>query len=120
MKTRDTPMLQVTIKSLTAEKAVVCQIKRLFTQKQIKQVFIKKTTKKVYSVLRSPHVNKNAQEQFYLQQYSLTTRMAFPTKNKFWSFYPSLTALLKQQIALFSTIEITRSILFQTTKFNGV
>lgn len=43
--------------------------------KLIKKYFLKKSTKKVITILKSPHVNKIAQEQFELRVYSMQYRI---------------------------------------------
>jgi ribosomal protein S10 len=77
--------------------------------KTIKKYFQKKTTKSFVTILKSPHVNKKAQEQFETRFYSKQLSV-YPTKKLKYIFF-----LKKIQNNVFSDVKLKIEV---TTKFS--
>jgi ribosomal protein S10 len=68
--------------------------------KQINKFYTKKTKKKIFTILKSPHINKSAQEQFKINFYALNFIFYSEQTNKI------LKITKKMKLNLFSDISI--------------
>jgi ribosomal protein S10 len=68
--------------------------------KIIKKYFLKKSTKKVITILKSPHVNKIAQEQFELRVFSMQYKIRTTQTLKLLMFIKIIKANLFPEVSI--------------------